>query len=126
MPRIAQQKSFNGAEERIRRLGVESLWKELLGIVTGFPLHVCEERDSNGGAAVRELIDQRFAAIEGWEKRQAGDIDWKKCQLLGNGSVCLGVEVQFSGRSDLLIVDVVHLREQINDGNIDVGSIIVP
>ena len=37
-----------------------------------------------------------------------------------------GVEIQFSGRSDLLIVDVAHLREEIIAGAIDIGIIIVP
>jgi hypothetical protein len=40
--------------------------------------------------------------------------------------VCLGVEVQFSARSDLLIVDVQHLRDEITEGRIDVGVIVVP
>jgi hypothetical protein len=34
--------------------------------------------------------------------------------------------VQISGISDLLIIDVVHLRDQITGGHIDIGVIVVP
>jgi hypothetical protein len=47
--------------------------------------------------------------------------------LEGHGTQpCLGVEIQFSGRSDLLIVDVAHLRDEIIEGSIDVGVMVVP
>jgi len=36
------------------------------------------------------------------------------------------VEIQFSARSDLMIVDVAHLREGVADGTIDVGFLVVP
>jgi len=38
----------------------------------------------------------------------------------------MGVEVQVSARSDLLIRDIVHLRNDIQSGKIDVGIIVVP
>ena len=40
--------------------------------------------------------------------------------------VCLGVEVQVSARSDLVVIDVMHLRDALEDGSIDVGVIVVP
>ena len=36
------------------------------------------------------------------------------------------VEVQVSARSDLLIRDVIHLRDSLEEGRIDVGIIVVP
>lgn len=44
-----------------------------------------------------------------------------------NGTrVCIGVEVQFSGRSDSgIIMDLHHLREAITSGLIDVGVLVV-
>jgi hypothetical protein len=36
------------------------------------------------------------------------------------------VEVQVSARSDLLIRDVIHLRDSLEEGRIDVGLIVVP
>lgn len=40
--------------------------------------------------------------------------------------MCIGVEVQVSARSDLVVIDILHLRNAIENGSIDVGVIIVP
>jgi hypothetical protein len=37
----------------------------------------------------------------------------------------LEVEIQVSARSDLLIRDVIHLRDSLERGRIDVGTIVV-
>lgn len=66
MPKIVEEYQYNGAQERIVRLGLTPLFEELRLILTGFVLRVKEERDANGGAAVRKLIDQRFP--ESWTK----------------------------------------------------------
>jgi Restriction endonuclease BglII len=87
---------------------------------------VKEQKDANGGAAVRKLIDARFELMGGWSKRQTGAVDWTKCQLINGTKVCVGVEVQFSARSDLLVMDIVHLRREIISGDIDVGVLVVP
>jgi hypothetical protein len=36
------------------------------------------------------------------------------------------VEIQFSARSDLVVVDLIHLRKSIVEGMIDVGILVVP
>jgi hypothetical protein len=46
--------------------------------------------------------------------------------LLVEERVCLGVEVQFSARSDLVVVDLIHLRKAVTDGKIDVAVLVVP
>lgn len=38
----------------------------------------------------------------------------------------MGVEVQLSARSDMLIRDIVHLRNSLHQGEIDIGVIVVP
>jgi hypothetical protein len=126
MPQIVQAKAYNGAMKRIDRLGLTALYAELEEILTGFDLLVKEGKDSNGGAAVRDLIDIRFALAHGWIKTQTGGIDWIKSVELVDASPCLGVEIQVSSRSDLLIVDVCHLRERIELGELDVGVLVVP
>jgi hypothetical protein len=126
MPKIAELYSFDGATERISRLGLEPLWHEMIQILTGFDLYLEERRDANGAAEIRTLIDSRFELAGGWLKKQSGDVDWTKCHSVNGTRVCLGVEVQFSGRSDLLIVDVCHLRDGLTGGHIDVGVIVVP
>jgi hypothetical protein len=126
MPKIIEEKGYDGAESRIKRLGLQPLLGEVRAIATDFSLLVKEEKDANGGAAVRELIDARFIKAAGWTKTQSGGVDWIKCQVVNGTSVCLGVEVQFSARSDLLVMDVIHLRKAISDGRIDVGVLMVP
>lgn len=126
MPRIVQRQDYNGAKERIARLGLSVLWAELEGILTGFKLLIKEQKDGNGGAAVRRMIDAEFDSRRGWRKIPSGGIDWTKCRGMNGAEACLGVEVQVSGRSDLLIVDITHLRESIQAGQIDVGVVVVP
>jgi hypothetical protein len=126
VPKLASRKSYNGAEEKIERLGLRPLWNELEQILVGFQLLVEERRDANGGAVVREMLDQRFQNAGGWTSHQTGDVDWTKCRLVNGVRVCIGVEIQFSGRSDLIVVDVAHLRDQITAGAVDVGVLVVP
>lgn len=124
MPRIVAEELYNGAPGRIARLGLSPLLDELRGILTGFPLLVKEARDANGGAAVRRLIDSRFP--QSWANVQTGDVDWTKCHTINGTRVCVGVEIQMSARSDLLVIDVIHLRRALEGGLIDVGVLVVP
>ncbi len=86
MPTIHEEIAYDGAQKKIERLGLAPLLTEIRGILTGFPLTVKEERDANGAAIIREMIDARFAASAGWTKTVSGDIDWVKCKII-NGSV---------------------------------------
>ena len=76
MPKIVEEYPYNGAKERIARLGLTPTLEELRAILTGFSLRVEEKRDANGGAAVRRLIDERFP--KAWKNVAAGDIDWTR------------------------------------------------
>lgn len=124
MPTVSQTHEFDGAQGKIERLGPTALWGELKEILTGFDLRVHETRDSNSAAVLRGLLDQRFLSRGGWVNKVSGDVDWSKCHAVNGTRVCLGVEVQVSARSDLLIVDVVHLRDALTAGEIDVGIIV--
>jgi len=126
VPRITEEQPYNGVLERVTRLGLEPLLHELRAILIGFTLPVEERRDANGGAAVRKLIDKQFERAQGWTKKQTGDVDWTKCRSVNGTRVCVGVEVQFSARSDLIVIDVIHLRKAITDGKIDVAVLVVP
>jgi hypothetical protein len=53
-------------------------------------------------------------------------MDWIKCKVVNGTKVCIGVEVQVSARSDLLVMDMIHLNAAFRDGRIDVGVVIVP
>lgn len=126
MTQIVEEHPYNGVTHRIERLGLAPLLDELRTILQGFPLLVEERRDANGGAAVRKLIDERFEQARGWQKKQTGDVDWTKCHTINGTRVCLGVEIQFSARSDLLVIDIIHLRKALTDGKIDVAVLVVP
>jgi hypothetical protein len=128
VPKITDEVPFGGALEKITRLGLTPLRDELQAILTGFQLLVLEERDANGGAAVRKMIDAEFAtrAATGWKKAQTGAVDWTKCRVINGTSLCIGVEIQVSARSDRLIIDLVHLRRDLTGGMIDVGFLVVP
>ena len=126
MPTIVEEVSYDGATERIARLGLSPLLAEIRSLITGYVLHVEERRDANGGAFVRKLVDARFAGVGGWTKKVTGDVDWTKSQVVNGTRVCVGVELQISGRSDLIIVDLVHLRKAVITGLIDVGVLVVP
>ena len=57
MPKIVDQKCFDGAEEKIVRLGLQSLIEEVRTLISGFRLLVEEQQDANGGATLRKQID---------------------------------------------------------------------
>lgn len=67
MPRITEEIEFGGAKTRAARLGLESLLDEVRSVLTGFQLLVKEERDTNGGAVMRKLLDERFEQTGGWQ-----------------------------------------------------------
>ena len=123
MPRITKRLSYNGFDAKIARLSLTDLLKEVKAAVTGFDLYVEERKHANGTRQIRKAIDAQFEAMGGWSKIASGGIDWSKENALGSR---IGVEVQVSGRSDLLAVDVLHLRGELNAGQLDVGVIIVP
>lgn len=125
MPRIVEEKPYGGAIDRAERIGLGPLLTEIREIATGFILLVEERRDANGGAAVRKLIDKQFQAAAGWKKISSGDVDWTKCRAINGAKVCIGVEVQFSAKSDLVIIDLIHLRRALTKGKIDVGVLLV-
>jgi hypothetical protein len=128
VPRITDQDNYGAALEKVARLGLTPVFEELKGMLTSFTLLVKEQKDANGGAAVRKMIDQVFEVKPraGWIKRQTGDVDWTKCRVVNGTKTCMGVEVQFSGRSDLIVVDIIHLRRALTGGLIDVGVLVVP
>jgi hypothetical protein len=126
MPQIAERKDYNGVMARIERLGLAPLLAELEQVLTGFELRVKEENDANGGAALRKIIDRRFEEAGDWTVTKSGNVDWVKCHSVNGTRVCLGVEIQMSARSDLLVMDICHLRDALTDGVIDVGILVVP
>jgi hypothetical protein len=126
MPKIVDIKAYDGFERKTHRLGLTLVLDEVKQLISGFSFLLAETRRGNGAAALREMLDARFAAAPGWQIVKSGGIDWTKCVRYSDAEVCMGVELQISARSDLLTNDLAHLMQAIEIGNIDVGIIIVP
>ncbi len=128
MPKIDHEQSFDGAEELIQRLGLDELLNEVRRILTSFSLLVEERRDANSAKVVRSLIDEQFKKAGGWTQRRSGGVDWIKRQAINSRPryICVGVEIQVSGRSDMLSVDLIHLRKELLQGKIDLAVLVVP
>ena len=109
------------------RLGPSHIFLELLEILISTNIRVREKKQANGAGRVRELIDERFGDYQDWVPSKSGNVDWIK-RLRYNQTVVsrMGVEIQVSGRSDLLARDIVHIRNNLQDSHIDVGAIVVP
>ena len=125
--KITKIKFYDGARDKVCRLGIADLFLELQQVILDTPITLLEEKDANGAAAVRVAIDCSFERMGGWEKKGSGGVDWIK-KIRYNQSILsrLGVEVQVSARSDLLIRDIVHLRNSLQGSEIDIGVIVVP
>jgi hypothetical protein len=103
------------------------LFLELQQIIFDTPIEVIEEREGNGSAVIREALDAKFKSGLDWKQSKTGGIDWIK-RVRYNASILarLGVEIQVSARSDLIIRDLVHLRNSLQKSEIDVGVIVLP
>lgn len=125
--KITNIKFYDGAREKVTRLGLSDLFFEIIEYLLSTKVFLLEEKEANGAAFIRKMIDEKFEKNEDWKKQVAGGIDWKK-RLRYNRTlmVTIGVEIQVSARSDLLVRDIVHLRNSLQKGEIEVGLIIVP
>jgi hypothetical protein len=119
---ISETRDYNGFAQKVERLGLGPLVAEASSTLS-FPLLVEERKHANGTRGLRRMIDDAFYQLGGWKIVKSGSIDWTKS---GERGSTLGVEVQVSGRSDMLAVDIMHLKEKISAGEIDAGIIIVP
>lgn len=125
--KITQIRYYGGARDKVARLGLAHLFLELQQIVLDTPLYMLEVKDANGGAFVREAIDRGFLSAKDWDTKKTGDVDWIKRARYNQTIISrIGVELQVSARSDLVVRDLVHLRNQLQKGDLDIGVLIVP
>ena len=125
--KITKIKFYNGSKDKVCRLCLSALFLELQQIILETDIRLFEEKDANGAAVVRKALDDGFEVAGEWKKQTTGGIDWIKRIRYNNSIISrIGVEIQVSARSDLLIRDVVHLRNSLQAGEIDVGIIVVP
>ena len=60
MPWITTVVAYDAVLAKVDRLDLLGVLDEVGRILTEFDLRVHEERDANGGAAVRKMLDARF------------------------------------------------------------------
>lgn len=125
--KITQIRYYGGARDKIARLGLAHLFLEVQQIILDTKVFLLEEKDQNSGAVVREALDKGFEEATEWQPRKTGGVDWTK-RLRYNQTLLarMGVEVQVSARSDLIVRDLVHLRNKLQESEIDVGVIVLP
>jgi hypothetical protein len=105
---------YGGARAKIARLGLANLFLELQDILLSTAVLLKETRHANGSGTLREMIDRSFLSVADWEKGGAGAIDWvKRWRYNSSCMVWAGVEIQVSARSDLVVRDVIHLRNSL-------------
>ena len=128
MPKFTERTFFGGSKERLDRLGLTNVWKELANILTNFQLCLDKRDNTDRGIVLRKLIDARFRSTTGWKGKRSGGVNWTRCHKILDVHVCLGAQIQLSvsAESDLLLVDLQYLRDEIAAGRIDVGVIVVP
>lgn len=117
---------FDGAKTKARRLALKPLVAEVRDILSKTSVVLLEEKQKNGAAVIREWIDHEFAAAGDWHKTVSGGMDWKKTSQRARAQVAIGVEIQVSGRSEMLYRDLIHLRSSVVSGEIDLGVLVVP
>lgn len=125
--KISAMKYYSGARQKICRLGLAGLFLEVEDIILDTKINIKKEKNANGTKEIRERMDLGFENAGGWIQSKTGGIDWIK-KIRYNDSIIarLGVEVQVSGRSELLIKDILHIRKSIQAGDIDAGIVVVP
>lgn len=124
--KITKIKYYGGAREKVCRLGLSHLFLELQELLIDTEIKILKKKQANGAGVLRERIDNGFDSVGGWIKKSSGGIDWTK-KIRYNESIVsrIGVEVQVSGRSDLLAKDILHIRNDLQKSIIDVGVIVV-
>ena len=118
---------YDGSRDKVCRLGLADLFLELQDIIFDAVVNIEETPEANSGAGVREILDAQFRLRDNWQNTATGGIDWIKRYRYNQTYLArIGVEVQVSARSDLVVRDIIHLRNDLQRGHIDVGVIIVP
>ena len=63
MPIVSGTIDYNGVEAKIRRLGLEPLYAQVLRCVTGFELLIEEKKHANGTRGIRQAIDAKSSSV---------------------------------------------------------------
>jgi hypothetical protein len=123
--KITNLKFYNGSRQKVCRLGLADLFLEVQEVLIDTRIGVKDKADGNGAGALREPIDAQFGKREDWVLSKSGSVNWVK-RVQSGETFLTRLGVQVPARSDMLIRDLVHLRNSLQSGKIDVGIIEVP
>jgi hypothetical protein len=124
--KITTTRFYGGARDKVCRLALADLFLEVQQIIFDTKVELLEELQKNSAGVIRERLDAQFVKAGGWTKTVTGDVDWvKRLKYNQTLTVKMGVEVQVSARSDLVVRDLLHLRNSLQKGTIDIGVIVV-
>jgi hypothetical protein len=128
MPKIVHREFFDGSRERLDRLGMMNIWTELEAVLTAFEINFVKTDEVNAGAKLRKLLSGRFRSRRMWRTKCSQGNGWTGSHQVQGATVSLGVQLQFSvpAESDLLLVNLQYLRDELATGRIDVGALVVP
>jgi restriction endonuclease BglII len=125
--KITRMTSYGRGRQKIGRLGLTGLFLEVQETLLSTTIILEESARVNGASGIKQAIDASFSPKMGWVRTKSGGIHLVKRIRYNHTFIArLGVEIQVSARSDLLIRDVVHLRNSLQKAEIDVGIIVVP
>jgi|SRR5437588_8009492 len=123
--KISQTKSYSGASDKLCRLGLAETFVHLQEAIFDTKVYLSSKRKPSKGVLVSRQFAKALIGGPSWRRDASGK--WigqfrYEDQFLSR----LGLEIQISSRSDLLIRDIVHLRNSLQEGVIDIGVIVVP
>lgn len=125
--KISHTTFYAGARDKLCRLGLAKPFVDLQELILDTKIQLPLKRKATNNNFVNRRLNRRLVASGDWRRnaspgvRRVRHIRYKDIFLAR-----LGVEVQVSARSDLLIRDIVHLRNSLQEGVIDIGVIVVP
>lgn len=125
--KITKLAFYGGAREKVCRLGLFGSYLELQDILLTSQVTIIDRKRENGIEAVSESINASFEICGDWRISDAGGIDRRRSVRYGDCMESrMGVSIPFSGRNAQTCRDIVHIRNSLQDSEIDVGVIVVP
>ena len=118
---------YDCARDKVCRLGMAHPFVELQEMLLETKIYFLPKGTAANASHVRKLLDERLIANRNWKKNASVGVDWVRAIRYDENFLArLGVEIHVSSRGGLLIRDIVRLRNNLQEGTIDVGVIVVP
>src|ERR1041385_5700202 len=123
MATVTKSVSFGGAQTKLKRLGLASAWKQLQRVLNHVEIECINIRYGQRGAFVQKAIENSFRANDGWISKPPRRRTWINSRNVKTITVSIGVRSQFrvSEPSDLILLDIQYLCEEVVAGRVDLA-----